>query len=153
MIASESAKGPRVGVYGGTFDPIHRGHLRVAELVHQALTLDRVVFVPAQQSPLKGPAGASAVNRVAMVRLAVSAVSWASVATHEVDRAPPSYTVETLRALREETGGAELFFVIGADALAEFATWRDPDVILNRNRPFGEGLLLSPKIFRLEGEG
>lgn len=122
--------GSRVGIYGGSFDPIHRGHLRVAEVVRQKLCLDHLVFVPAQQSPLKNAAVASAVDRVAMVRLAVAQVEWASVSTQEIDRPPPSYTVDTLLSFHHEMGGADLFLVIGADLLAEFAAWRNPEAIL-----------------------
>ena len=121
----------RVGIYGGSFDPIHVGHLSVASEVHRTYDLDTVVFVPAQRSPLKPAPAASASDRVEMVRIAVSDIAWAAVSTCEVDRSPPSYTVETVRALADEHRGAELFLVVGADVLAEFGQWREPEGILD----------------------
>ena len=120
----------RVGIYGGSFDPIHVGHMSVASEVMRTYNLDAVVFVPAQQSPLKPAPAASASDRVAMVRIAVSGIAWAEVSTLEVDRSPPSYTVETVRALSHEHREAELFLVVGADVLAEFGQWREPEGIL-----------------------
>ena len=122
----------RVGIYGGSFDPIHRGHLSVARAVHKACALDAVVFVPAQQSPHKQAPAASAADRVEMVQIALSGIAWASVSTWEVDRSPPSYTVETVRAVSDAHSDAELFLVVGADVLAEFSEWRDPEGILQR---------------------
>lgn len=108
MNARTCALGGRIGVYGGSFDPVHIGHVAVAEVVREAFGLDTVMFVPAQQSPLKQSPAADA-DRVEMVRLAVSGLPWATVSTLEVSRPAPSYTVDTLRSLREETGERHSF--------------------------------------------
>jgi nicotinate-nucleotide adenylyltransferase len=131
MIPDTTGRRLRVGMYGGTFDPIHRGHLSVAEIVRRALDLDQVVFVPAQRSPLKFPPQAPPHDRVAMVRLAVAHLPWASVSTSEVDRPPPSFTVDTLRDLDRQTEHADLYLIVGADVFAELPLWRDLAGILD----------------------
>ena len=151
MNARTCALGGRIGVYGGSFDPVHIGHVAVAEVVREAFGLDTVMFVPAQQSPLKQSPAADAADRVEMVRLAVSGLPWATVSTLEVSRPAPSYTVDTLRSLREETGEAALFLIVGADVLSDLASWRDPAAILCMativavGRP-GEVLALPPSL-------
>ena len=116
----------RVGIFGGTFDPIHVGHLRAAEEVRERLRLRNVIFVPNRVPPHKpGRRPAAADARLAMARLAVRGDRGFAVSDVEVARAGPSYTVATLdyfRALRGRE--AELFFILGADAFAEVATWR-----------------------------
>src|ERR671936_550065 len=96
----------RLGVFGGTFDPVHLGHLASAEEAAYRLCLPRVLFVPAQRQPLKdaGP-HASAADRLAMLRLAVADNPCFAVSTAELDRPAPSYTVDTLRALRAGAQG------------------------------------------------
>ncbi|MAT68784.1 MAG: nicotinate (nicotinamide) nucleotide adenylyltransferase [Planctomycetaceae bacterium] len=121
----------RLGVFGGSFDPVHLGHLQLARSCARQAALDRVLFVPAAQQPLK-PAGATAAaaDRLAMVQTAVAAEEadavLLAVSTIELDRAGPSYTVDTLAALAQEHPGAELFFLMGADSLADLPQWRDP---------------------------
>ena len=117
----------RLGVFGGTFDPVHVGHLAIANAALDDLGLDRVVFVPAQRSPLKedGPV-ASAADRVAMLEASIVGEPRFSVSRIEVDRDGPSFTVETLAALRAE---GELFLILGSDAYSELARWREPDRI------------------------
>ncbi|MSQ44306.1 MAG: nicotinate (nicotinamide) nucleotide adenylyltransferase [Chloroflexi bacterium] len=122
--------GRRYGIYGGSFDPVHRGHLVVADDVRVSFTLDRVVFVPANRSPFKPEAGASGSQRIEMVRLAIDGLPWAEVSSVEIDRPAPSYTIDTLRYFSACLPGTELFLIIGADALTEFAGWRDPEGIL-----------------------
>src|SRR5215207_2161519 len=98
----------RVGVLGGSFDPIHLGHLIMAESVREALSLDTVHFVPAREQPLKqGRHVTSAEQRVAMVELAISGNPYFAVSRVEVDRLGASYTVDTLRLLRAEWGKTE----------------------------------------------
>jgi nicotinate-nucleotide adenylyltransferase len=120
-----------VGVFGGTFDPIHQGHLRAAEEVCEAEDLAEVRFVPAAVPPHKlGHAIAPAADRLRMVELAVAARPGFRAWDVELGRAGPSYSVETLRALRAEVGGAaRVLFVVGRDAFAEFHTWREHDAI------------------------
>lgn len=122
----------RIGVFGGTFDPPHVGHLLAASDAAEALALDRVVFVPAATQPLKaGQQAASPADRLAMVELLVAGDPRFAVEPMELDRGGLSFTVDTLRALRERypAGTADLVLLLGADAAAQFSLWRDPDVI------------------------
>jgi nicotinate (nicotinamide) nucleotide adenylyltransferase len=121
----------RIGVFGGTFDPPHVGHLALAEWAREALRLDRVLFVPAGRPPHKGRRVLTPVaHRVAMTRLAVRGQRAFVVSALEARRNGPSFTVDTLRALRKREPGARIFLLMGADSLAEFPTWRDPAGIL-----------------------
>jgi len=128
--ASKCGADGRIGVYGGSFDPVHVGHIALAAVVRETLGLDTVMFVPTQQSPFKQVPAASALHRVAMVRIAVSGLPWATVSTLEVGRPAPSYTVDTLKSVREKTGEAALFLMVGADILNDLSSWRDPAQIL-----------------------
>jgi nicotinate-nucleotide adenylyltransferase len=120
-----------MGVFGGTFDPIHFGHLAAAEEVWAALALDTVVFVPNLRQPLKQPGLTPAVHRLAMVDLAIAGNAHFASSDVELHRTGPSYTLETLRALRAAWGEeAEIFFLLGADAIAQFASWHRPDEIV-----------------------
>ena len=117
----------RVGIFGGTFDPVHVGHLAIANAALESVPLDRVVFVIARRSPLKerGPAGSEA-DRQAMLELAVAGEQRFSVSRVELDREGPSYTVDTLEQL---AGPDDLFLILGGDAIADFPRWKDPDRI------------------------
>ena len=117
----------RLGVFGGTFDPVHVGHLVIAKAALEELPLDRVLFVPARRSPLKqrGPV-ASEADRLAMLEAAIAGDPRLGVSRVELERDGPSYTVETLEALRDQ---GELFLILGTDAYAEFGRWRDPERI------------------------
>lgn len=116
----------RVGVYGGTFDPIHIAHLAIAEEARWALALQQVRFVPAALQPLKGvPPGATPAQRLAMIRLACADNPAFVPDDLELRRPPPSYTVETLEHLRARFGpGVELWFIVGADAARDLPRWR-----------------------------
>ncbi|NLG48628.1 MAG: nicotinate-nucleotide adenylyltransferase [Chloroflexi bacterium] len=125
----------RVGVFGGTFDPIHIGHLVVAEEARVSCALDRVIFIPAKKPPHKpGEPYASAGDRLEMVRLAIADNPYFCVSGMELERAGPSYTVDTLRAIREECLVRSLFFIMGADSLVHLKTWRDPHGIMQLAR-------------------
>jgi nicotinate-nucleotide adenylyltransferase len=115
----------RVGLYGGSFDPIHRGHVEPVLHAMRELGLDRVVFVPAAMPPHKpaGPA-ASAFHRFAMTALAIAEHDALLVDDFEMARAGTTYTIETLRRFQESLPGAEVVLVLGSDSLASFATWR-----------------------------
>ena len=121
----------RIGVFGGTFDPVHYGHLLMAEQCREQLELTRVLFVPAQQSPLKshGPQ-ATPRQRVEMLRMAIAGHADFQVSEIELERPPPSFTVDTLQHLAEANPTAELFFILGSDSLAEFDRWRSPRRII-----------------------
>jgi len=121
----------RLGIFGGSFDPPHVGHLLVAEDACDALELDRLVFVPAATQPLKvGRVAADATQRLAMVRLMAEGNPRFEVSSAEVDRSGLSFTVETLTHFAAEYPGAERFFLVGADVLASFARWREPARVL-----------------------
>jgi nicotinate-nucleotide adenylyltransferase len=126
----------RLGIFGGSFDPVHNGHLALARACQQQAALDEVWFVPTAIQPLKhrGPKAANA-DRVEMLRLAINdQTSW-RVCTLEIDRGGPSYTVDTLRQLREELPEAQLFFMIGSDAQRDIPRWKEPDVIFSLATP------------------
>lgn len=117
----------RLGILGGTFDPIHYAHLFVGEEVRVRFDLERVLFVPNRVPPHKcQPALTSEVHRFAMVELAVASNPCFTASRVELDRPGPSYTVDTLRILKQEYPEAQLFFISGLDAVAELATWKEP---------------------------
>ncbi len=122
----------RIGILGGTFDPIHYGHLVVAEECRYSLQLERVLLVPAGQPPHKvGRAVAPAADRLAMVELAVAGNCHLAVSRIEIERPGLSYSVDTVALLREEySRQAELFFIIGLDALFDLVSWHEPRRLL-----------------------
>jgi len=124
----------RIGILGGTFDPIHYAHLAIAEEVYCALHLTGVLFVPAGQPPHKiGEQLTPVEHRVAMLELAIRPNPHFSLSLVDVERDGPSYTVDTLRLLRSELGpDADLYFVIGGDSLRDLPTWYDPAGILEQ---------------------
>jgi nicotinate-nucleotide adenylyltransferase len=129
----------RVGILGGTFDPIHYGHLVIAEQVREALELDRVLFVPAARPPHKLDEPIStAEDRAAMVKLAIAGNSAFSACPIEMERDGPSYTVDTLEALTDEghrDGVARsLFFILSSEAASALPNWRSPARILELAR-------------------
>ena len=125
----------RLGLLGGTFDPPHVGHLLAATDALERLQLDRLVLVPAYRQPLKASQEtASSADRLAMVRLLADRSPRLAVDPVEIDRAGLSYTVDTLAAYASGNPGAELFFLVGADALDTFAKWREPGRILELAR-------------------
>jgi nicotinate-nucleotide adenylyltransferase len=118
----------RVGVFGGTFDPPHVGHLLVSADAMERLALDRLVFVPAGTQPLKaGEINATADVRLAMTRLLVGDDPRFEVDPIEIERGGLSYMVDTLEALVERWPGAELYLLAGTDVLGTFHRWRDPE--------------------------
>lgn len=118
------------GVLGGSFDPVHHGHLIAADRAAEALGLDTVLFVPARQQPLKpSEPAASAMHRVTMLRLAIGGYSRFAVDTCELEREGPSYTVDTLRLLRERWADERLVLILGADAAATLPRWRAADEV------------------------
>jgi len=125
----------KLGIFGGTFDPPHVGHLIVADDVAAALSLDRVVFVPAAAHPLKGAAvEAPAEMRLRMVQAAVADSDLFAVDERELEREGPSYSIETVEELAEENPAAELFFLVGSDILAEFHRWHRVRELADRTR-------------------
>ncbi len=124
----------RVGVLGGTFDPVHYGHLVIAEEVYATLQLAEVVFVPTGQPPHKpGAEITAAEHRLAMLELAIASNPHFTISRVDLDRPGPSYTVDTLRLLRKQWGEeTAIYFVIGGDSLEELLNWYNPPGILEQ---------------------
>jgi nicotinate-nucleotide adenylyltransferase len=122
----------RLGVFGGTFDPVHYGHLVAAEEVRYRLRLDKVLFVPAGMPPHKLDHDITPTrHRLAMLELAIASNPGFALSRVDVDRHGPCYTVDTLALLHEEYGpGTELFFLMGMDSLAEILTWKEPERLI-----------------------
>lgn len=125
-----------IGVLGGTFDPIHNGHIIVAEETRARLDLAEVLFVPAGQPWLKEDSPIlAAEHRVQMVRLAIADKPYFKLSTIEIDRAGPSYTVETIAELQAKLGaGDELFFILGWENLAQLPQWKEPSRLIKMCR-------------------
>ena len=122
----------RIGIFGGSFDPVHLGHLVVAECCREQARLDRVVFVPTAIQPFKqSRQPVAGQHRAEMLALAVGGNPAFEVSTVELDRGGVSYTVDTLAALREAHPDDELHLILGPDALASLPDWREPARILD----------------------
>jgi nicotinate-nucleotide adenylyltransferase len=122
----------RVAIVGGTFDPIHHGHLVAAEEARVQLGLDKIVIVPARNQPMKGGNSAPPEQRFLMAVLATAQHPQIAVSREELDRPGRSYTIDTVRAFRGRLGSeCELFFLVGADAVLELPSWLEPDAILD----------------------
>jgi nicotinate-nucleotide adenylyltransferase len=126
----------RVAIFGGSFDPVHFGHLWMAELSREAMDLDEVIFVPTATSPLKphGPV-ASNEHRLTMLRLALSGHPQMRIDTREIDRGGTSFTVDTVRSLKEEHPDNEWFLLFGTDAFNSLDRWKDPETLLTMITP------------------
>jgi nicotinate-nucleotide adenylyltransferase len=116
----------RLGIFGGSFDPVHLGHLLVACAAREEMGLDQVIFVPAKRSPFKQSVEpASDKLRLRMLRLALAGRWWCEVNDAELRRSGVSYTIDTVRALKHACGDAHLFLLIGQDHLAALPEWRE----------------------------
>jgi len=120
----------RIGIFGGTFDPPHKGHLAIAEKAKKQLGLDFVYFVPAYIPPHKQHLPTTAQHRMKMMRLALSGKKEYKVSTIELKRQGISYTVDTLKAFKRRFPKSELVLIVGADNLAQFDLWKSPKIIL-----------------------
>ena len=117
----------KLGLYGGSFDPVHLGHLLLAQAAIEELGLDRLFFIPAAQSPFKPEnKPASAVVRLQLLRLALAGKPNCDIDEQEIQRGGTSYTIETLRDYAERFPGTQLFYIIGADNAAQLNEWREP---------------------------
>ncbi len=121
----------RLGIYGGSFDPIHFGHLLLAERCRETLALDEVWFIPAAVSPHKQNREVTPGRvRADMVEFATAGFPEFKVSRIEINRPGPSFTVQTLEQIQQADPSRELFLLMGADAVADLSTWRDPERIL-----------------------
>jgi nicotinate-nucleotide adenylyltransferase len=116
----------RIGIFGGSFNPVHLGHLLVAQAALEEMALTKLFFVPAAQSPFKPESKpASASERLRWLRLALAGCPWAEVDDQEIRRGGVSFTIETLRDYSRRFVGADLFYLIGADQIAQLPKWKD----------------------------
>jgi len=122
----------RLGIFGGTFDPIHCGHVFLAQFIAEELALDEVLFIPAAAPPLKEDSveRAAAEDRWAMVELAIAGLDGFKGSRIELERPGKSYTFDTLQALRAQNPGSEFYLIIGADNVAQLHSWHKPEGIL-----------------------
>lgn len=120
----------RLGILGGTFDPVHIGHLASASEVHHQLGLDTVLLVPTNAQPLKPAPTASASDRLAMCQAAVEGDSRFAVSDVDIRRGGATYSVDTLRDLRDQHPAAEFFFITGLDSLQSLPKWRDYETLI-----------------------
>ena len=148
----------KIGVFGGTFDPPQNGHIAVARAVLERLGLDSVLFVPAGD-PWQKHECSSPAERVDMVKLAIAGIDNFSVSTVDIDRAGPTYTVDTLRDIAAQFPQSQLYFIMGDDAFSGILTWKDFEklgelatlVVVSRNGNAPEvPAMLSPSVNLLE---
>ncbi len=115
----------KLGIFGGTFDPVHWGHLLAARAALEELRLDRLLFVPAARSPFKSDSPAPAEFRLRLLRLALAGMPQFEIDSREITRQGPSYTIQTLREIARSHAGAELFFLIGSDHVGHLGQWHE----------------------------
>ena len=144
----------KLGLFGGSFDPVHLGHLLVAQAAREELGLDRLFFIPAAQSPFKPDNAATpGPDRLRLLRLALAGKSWCEIDEQELHRGGVSYTIDTVRDYTRQYPSARIFYLIGADHAAKLPAWRDAQelarlaefVVLPRP---GQSALPFPKPFR-----
>ena len=129
--------GPKIGIFGGSFDPPHHGHTHLILSLKEAHGLDEVLIIPAQNNPLK-PAEASAKDRLHMAHLAFDSVPGCLVLDIEMTRGSPSYTIDTLRWLMENYAGCKIakrFLLLGADVISSLTQWKDIDEVFSLAHP------------------
>jgi nicotinate-nucleotide adenylyltransferase len=120
----------KIGIFGGTFNPVHYGHLRAAEEVQEVFAFDRLMFVPAGQPPLKGLTISDPYHRYKMTKIALRSGKNFEISDIETKPEGPSYSVETVRRLKERYGKCDLFFIIGIDAFLDLPKWKQPNRLI-----------------------
>src|SRR3954463_12426559 len=123
MSMSPSENKKRIGIYGGTFDPIHHAHLILAREAVEQLNLEKLIFVPANVSPFKGQAHASGETRLSMVRAAIAGEAQFEVDDLELQRPPPSYSIDTVEMLRQREPDSKMYLLIGEDNAPALNRW------------------------------
>jgi nicotinate-nucleotide adenylyltransferase len=121
----------KLGIYGGTFNPVHYGHLRTAEEVRDVLSLDSILFIPSGKTPFQKPDLASARHRYEMVKKAIRGNSSFKISDIETRKRSRTFSVDTLRELRNNYPGAELYFILGIDAFTDLPEWKDPESLVS----------------------
>lgn len=146
----------RIGLYGGSFDPVHIGHLLVAQAALEEAQLDRIFFIPAARSPFKPDRELSPdAARLQMLRLALAGRNYCEVDAQELTRGGISYSIDTVQVYATRFPGAELYYLIGADHVAPLPKWRQADLLAKMvtflviPRP-GEGVAREPEAFRVQ---
>ncbi len=120
----------KVGIFGGSFDPVHKGHIAILKAAQKHFGFDRVYVVPTGQNPLKGKAVFSRSERLARLKAALKPLKFARISRAEWSGRGPRYTVDTLKVFRRRHPKASLFFICGSDSLKTFRRWKDPDGVL-----------------------
>jgi nicotinate-nucleotide adenylyltransferase len=131
-VTAKSENNPRIGIFGGTFNPIHTCHLKVAAHCRKALGLDRIRFIPAATPPLKADDLAPAADRFAMVQQAIASDPCFEISDVELRRDGPSYTRDTLSALQQEEPTVDWTLILGLDAILGIDAWHQPDAVLRQ---------------------
>jgi nicotinate-nucleotide adenylyltransferase len=150
----------KIGIFGGTFNPVHYGHLRAAEEVQELFSFDRFFFIPAGRPPFRKPALVDIRHRYEMMRIAVKNSRSFSVSDIEMRTQGPSYSVETIKELLARYRRSELFFIIGIDAFVDLPKWREPlelaeltnFIVISRPGSCFSELSASPILFRVPRE-
>lgn len=121
----------KIGVLGGTFDPVHKGHIALAKSAFEEISLSKVIFVPNRVQPFKlGQKISSAHDRMKMLQMAIKDLPWAEISTYELEKETISYTFETLDFLKKEYEGCELFFILGTDSFLTIKGWKNSEYLL-----------------------
>ncbi len=116
----------KTGIFGGSFDPVHNGHIEIARKAKNLFSLDRVYFVPCYIQPIKDRSLSDVEDRVAMLNIAVKNIKGFSVCMYEIEKKDVSYTIDTLRYIKSEKANEKLFFILGADSLSGIMSWKEP---------------------------
>lgn len=125
----------KIGIFGGTFDPVHFGHIHLALSLYEAHSLDQVLLIPSKLNPLKKEHPVSDEHRIEMLKLAFEKLSSFQVSYREIKGKSPSYTVQTLRDLYQELPGCQLYLMLGDDLVDHFMKWKEPEEIIRLATP------------------